>query len=159
MLWKRKFTTNRAITLACITALLVTFSCKTTKEGTRKFTSSESVKPDKKESRPFSKPENFDKFYNRFHTDSTFQMSRIKFPLQGKIIQGDQETKWSRDNWIMMKTRIYDIDTTMYKTTFKKRETSFYQKFWLENSGLSSEYRFELIGNKWFLVYALDQNL
>ena len=86
-------------------------------------------------------------------------MSRIKFPLQGKIIQGDQETKWSRDNWIMMKTRIYDIDTTMYKTTFKKRETSFYQKFWLENSGLSSEYRFELIGNKWFLVYALDQNL
>ncbi|MGI6479380.1 MAG: hypothetical protein ACOX0M_08070 [Salinivirgaceae bacterium] len=159
MLWKRKFTTNRAITLACITALLVTFSCKTTEEGTRKFTSSESVKPDKKESRPFSKPENFDKFYNRFHTDSTFQMSRIKFPLQGKIIQGDQETKWSRDNWIMMKTRIYDIDTTMYKTTFKKRETSFYQKFWLENSGLSSEYRFELIGNKWFLVYALDQNL
>ena len=103
MLWKRKFTTNRAITLACITALLVTFSCKTTEEGTRKFTSSESVKPDKKESRPFSKPENFDKFYNRFHTDSTFQMSRIKFPLQGKIIQGDQETKWSRDNWIMMK--------------------------------------------------------
>jgi len=159
MLWKRKFTTNRAIAIACLTALLVAFGCKTTKESTRKFTSSESLKPDKKESKTFSKPENFDTFYDRFHTDSAFQMSRIKFPLQGKMVGGEEEIEWSRDNWVMMKTKIYDIDTTMYKTTFKKQETSFYQKFWLEYSGLSAEYRFELIGNKWFLVYALDQNL
>ncbi|HPW67587.1 MAG TPA: hypothetical protein PLS84_10990 [Salinivirgaceae bacterium] len=159
MLWKRKFTTNRAIALACLAALLVIFSCKTTKKSTSESVSSQSIKSDKIESKPFSKPENFDTFYDRFHTDSAFQMSRIKFPLQGKFIGGEEEMEWSRDNWVMMKTKIYDIDTTIYKTTFKKQETSFYQKFWLENSGLSSEYRFELIGNKWFLVYALDQNL
>lgn len=57
-----------------------------------------------------------------------------------------------------MKTKIYDIDTNKYKIEYKKTENSFTQKFWLENSGFSSEYRFELIDGKWYLIYALDEN-
>jgi hypothetical protein len=103
--------------------------------------------------------EDFDKFYRHFHTDSLFQMSRIRFPLEGLIVDGSGEKRWTKGNWTLMKTKIYDIDTTKFKIDYKKSDKTFIQKFWLENSGFSSEYRFELVNNKWYLVYALDQNL
>jgi hypothetical protein len=54
-----------------------------------------------------SSGENFDEIYNRFHSDSLFQMSRIKFPLKGTSIDGNGEKKWlvklginkNRDFW------------------------------------------------------------
>lgn len=102
--------------------------------------------------------ENFDEFYNKFHNDSTFQMSRIKFPLEGGSVDDQGNVEWTKENWTIMKKRIYDIDTTLYKTDFKKTSEKFVEKFWIENSGNSSEYRFELIDKKWFLVYALESN-
>ena len=106
-----------------------------------------------------SSAEDFDKFYKRFHSDSLFQISRINFPLEGMSIDGNGEKKWTRENWELMRTRIYDVDTTEYKTTYKKYPKQFTQKAWLENSGFSTECRFELIKKKWFLVYVMDHNL
>ena len=103
--------------------------------------------------------ENFDEFYNKFHSDSIFQISRIKFPLAGKRVDGFKEIKWTKKRWSMMKTMIYDIDTTVFRTEYKKSSKEFEQKIWLENSGFSTEYRFKLINDKWYLVYALDINL
>jgi hypothetical protein len=131
--------------------------CKGTKNTTRNSNSNQETKTNTKTVQ--KSVENFDEFYHKFHTDSVFQKSRIKFPLQGKMINGQEEINWTKDNWMIMKTRIFDIDTVTYKISHEKTETSFYQKFWLEDSGQSAEYRFELIGNKWYLVYALDQNL
>jgi hypothetical protein len=105
------------------------------------------------------KQEDFDKFYDRFHKDMSFQMSRIKFPLEGEYTDGDKTTKWSRSNWIPMKEKIYDIDRSTYKVSYKRTEDSFSQKVWLENAGFSAEYRFQLTGRKWHLVYAMDSNL
>jgi hypothetical protein len=105
------------------------------------------------------KIENFDQFYNRFHTDSLFQLSRIKHPLQGKLVDGTESGKWTKENWMLMKTRIYDIDTTQFKTSYQKTDVSFVQKVWIENSGFSSECRFEVLDGKWYLTYVLDQNL
>jgi len=103
--------------------------------------------------------ENFDEFYNRFHTDSLFQMARIKFPLEGKKTDWEGENKWSEKNWVTLKTRIYDIDTSKFKTDYKKTDDAFIEIFWLEDSGYSSEYKFNLIRKKWYLVYANEQNL
>ncbi|NQU31869.1 MAG: hypothetical protein HQ521_01430 [Bacteroidetes bacterium] len=103
--------------------------------------------------------ENFDEFYNRFHADSLFQMSRIKFPLKGNKVDFEGEKKWSGKNWITMKTRIYDVDTSEFQTDYKKTDISFIQKFWIEDSGYFSEYRFNLIHKKWYLIYANEQNL
>ncbi|HCY00694.1 MAG TPA: hypothetical protein DG754_11195, partial [Bacteroidales bacterium] len=36
---------------------------------------------------PFA-AEDFNKFYSRFNSDSTFQLSRIHFPIEGMIIDG-----------------------------------------------------------------------
>jgi len=112
-----------------------------------------------KESEKKSSVENFDEFYGRFHTDSIFQMSRIKFPLKGIKVDWEGEKKWSVKNWITLKTQIYDIDTMQFKTEYLKTDHSFMQKFWIEDSGYSSEYRFHVINKKWYLVYANEQNL
>jgi hypothetical protein len=103
--------------------------------------------------------EDFDKFYDKFHKDSIFQMSRIIFPLDGIKVEYDGEKKWSKKNWTTLKTKIYDVDTTEFKIEYKKTNDSFYQKFWIEDSGFWGEYRFGLINNKWYMVYAVEQNL
>jgi hypothetical protein len=133
------------ITISII--LLFLSNCKSTKETSTKSNHSNFF------------TEDFSKFYNRFHTDYSFQISRIKFPLQGVKVDGFETKNWSRKNWSMMKIKIYDIDTTWYKVNYKKTDNSFTQKFWVQDTGFSSEYRFELIKNKWYLVYALDKNL
>ena len=103
--------------------------------------------------------ENFEVFYNQLHSDSLFQISRIKFPLEGQNRDGFEKNKWTKVNGILLKTKIYDIDTLEFKTEWKKTGTSFVEKCSLENSGFSSEYRFQLIEKKWYLTYALDINL
>jgi hypothetical protein len=154
----RNLTTSRtlwsgALTVVFFALLVLSTGCKSPKNVVANST------PQEKNANHKQDIENFDEFYHKFHTDSVFQMSRIRFPLEGKMIDGQDEIAWTKENWIVMRTKIYDIDHNQYKTSFKKTETTFFQKFWLENSGLSADYRFELIGKKWYLVYALDQNL
>lgn len=103
--------------------------------------------------------EDFDQFYNRFHNDSTFQLSRLRFPIEGASVDEGGTEKWTKQNWHIMKTKIYDIDTTRYKVSFHKTPTEFTQHVWIPDTGFSSQARFELIGKKWYLVYCLDENL
>ncbi len=103
--------------------------------------------------------ENFDQFYNRFHSDEKFQMSRIRFPIEGVNIDGNKTTTWNKNNWDVLTVRIFDVDKKKFKTSFKKTDTTFDQKVWIEDSGFLSEHKFKLIGKKWYLVYAYDQNL
>lgn len=106
-----------------------------------------------------SSNENFDEFYNRFHTDSLFQMSRIKFPLECKKIDWEGEKTWSEKSWKTIKVKIFDVDISEFKTEYRKTDNSFIEKFWIEDSGYVSEYRFNLIHKKWYLVYANELNL
>ncbi|MEZ5031307.1 MAG: hypothetical protein R2787_07890 [Saprospiraceae bacterium] len=102
--------------------------------------------------------EDFDTFYDRFHADEAFQRSRVRWPLQGMTIEDGDEIPWTRDNFPIMKVRIYDIDTSEYKTEYKKEPSRFTQRVWLEDSEFSSEFHFELIEGKWYLVYVLDES-
>lgn len=86
-------------------------------------------------------------------------MKRIKFPLEGQNIDGFEKNKWEKADWTMLKTKIYDVDTTKFKTNYKKTNTDFIEKCCIEDSGFSSEYRFKKIENKWYLVYAKETNL
>ena len=105
------------------------------------------------------KAENFDAFYNRFHEDMDFQMTRVRFPLEGLNVEGEKTTKWSKENYVFMKVRVQDIDNKLYHIDTEKTPESFIQKVSLPNSGFYSEYRFKLIDNRWYLVYVMDQNL
>ena len=103
--------------------------------------------------------EDFDAFYDKFHSDSIFQMSRIKFPLTGFLVDGLKQEKWNEKNWSALKTKVYDVDTTLYRTDYIKTYKSFIEKVWIKDSGFFVEYRFKVIKRKWYLVYAMDQNL
>jgi len=86
-------------------------------------------------------------------------MSRIKFPLKGFMVDGLEQENWKKKNWSTLKTKVYDIDTTMYMTDYIKTYKSFIEKVWIKDSGFFVEYRFKVIRRKWYLVYAVDQNL
>lgn len=103
--------------------------------------------------------ENFDEFYKQFHQDVNFQMSRIVFPLVGKLVDGMETYSWSKNNWAPMKVMINDVDKKQYKVSASRTNNIFEQKIWIPNSGFKSEYKFELINKKWMLVYALEQNI
>ncbi|MBK6479482.1 MAG: hypothetical protein IPF93_14775 [Saprospiraceae bacterium] len=77
--------------------------------------------------------EDFDRFYDKFHQDGAFQMSRLKFPLQGHDGVGN---KWTKTNWTLMKGRIYEVDKSQYKVEYKKTDKSFFQKSGLKTQDL-----------------------
>jgi hypothetical protein len=144
--------TNRIKNLFIFFIVFTTFSIFTNCEKNNSFKSKSVIHQN-------DVVEDFDIFYEKFHNDSLFQMSRIKFPLKGVKVDSDGKLEWSKSNWATLKTKIFDIDTTQYKIEYKKTKHSFYQKFWIENSGFWSEYKFDVIDKKWFLVYAVDQSL
>ena len=109
--------------------------------------------------RNFSFKEDFDSFYQKFHSDSAFQYSRLRFPLQGQKIDGDENQKWNNNNWNILTIPVFIADTSVFKVEYNKTEKTFTQKSWIESSGFGVEYRFELIRRKWYLVYALEVNL
>jgi len=107
------------------------------------------------------KAENFKAFNTRFHNDSVYQLNRIKFPLEGKYVDGLEQHSWAKNNWKMHKTPVSQTSpgpeySHIYEET---ADTLIIEKLWIENSGSNFERRFKLIDGKWYLVYCMDVNL
>jgi hypothetical protein len=104
--------------------------------------------------------ENFQEFDKQFHTDSTFQMSRIVFPLTGKYIDGFKKQNWSKKNWQLMHVAVSEkISDKNYEQKTTISDTLITQKIWIKNSGFKFERKFKKIKGKWFLTYCEDINL
>lgn len=59
-------------------------------------------------------PADFNAFYEKFHTDSLYQMAHIPWPLQGDTAEQVDSThyqkktiNWEKDSWIMHRTVDY----------------------------------------------------
>jgi hypothetical protein len=105
-------------------------------------------------------PELFDDFNARFHGDSSFQLSRISFPIGGYYKDGEASYKWTAKNWRMMKETVKEtVDKREYKHSVHKTDTSLTEKYWIDNSGFKIERRFEKKNGKWFLIYYEDIEL
>ena len=52
-------------------------------------------------------------FFNRFMSDSIFQLSHVSFPLEGTYETYDESRKWRYDNWNYMS---WDINQVVYNT-------------------------------------------
>jgi hypothetical protein len=104
--------------------------------------------------------ESFDRFNQRFHADSSFQRSRIAFPIGGKFVDDLQSRLWSPDNWEILTTPVSAItDTTQYKHSLVRTDSFVTETFWIDQSGFKVERRFALKDGKWYLVYYDDINL
>lgn len=104
--------------------------------------------------------ETFAKFNERFHNDSTFQLSRIAFPIGGRLIEGENSREWTVQNWELLKEPVREaVDTKEYKHDLQNTDSAVIEKYWIEYSGFKIERRFKKIGGKWFLTYYDDINL
>lgn len=104
--------------------------------------------------------ENFDSFYKRFHSDSSFQYARIKFPLRGintdESDEGDTlDYYWRRENWVLH--RLPDLNKV--KVEAVKSDTLVREKITTDDPGFYFEREFTRIGGKWYLTYYADINL
>lgn len=102
-------------------------------------------------------PEDFTVFYDRFHADSAFQMSRIRDPLLGMKVEDGQEILWNSESWELMNTKVQDLDPSIFKTKTKLKKKFFEQEVWRESPDYYAAHKFELHGNKWYLVFAYKE--
>ncbi|WP_306352587.1 hypothetical protein [Flavobacterium sp. '19STA2R22 D10 B1'] len=102
--------------------------------------------------------ETFESFYNKFHKDSLFQMSRIKFPLQGKLYDHGEEVEWKKENWSLFIHSLEEVDTTQYKISREITPQIITEKVWIQDSGFFSEMKYEYLNNEWFLTYYNEIN-
>lgn len=113
--------------------------------------------PEKKAEEGQVLPEDFEVFFDQFHSDSLFQMDHIVFPLEGaKKAQGTNidlmvPVKWYKDDWIMHKL------FNSYKGTFERK---FYmigpvvvEKINDQGGFFAMERRFTKMDGEWMLIY------
>jgi len=104
--------------------------------------------------------ENFDQFYRKFHYDSLFQISRVKFPLEGYHMDSlEQKKEWHKENWLMHRNSVQTIDTTIFKVDIKKLDNQYQEKVIIEGGGFALEREFKRINGVWYLVRLIDEDL
>lgn len=145
-----------------LSAVLLLASCnKTVKEITRK----EPVVPKteapevKKRSNPIYY-EPFNSFSARFHSDSLFQIKRVKFPVEGYSVTPEgKETRWEKSNWLMHRLPIQEIDTLEFKVTVTEQPGLRIEEIFIEGSGFRTQRVFKQIKGKWYLTSYIDEQL
>jgi len=96
-------------------------------------------------------PESFVEFYDRFHTDSLFQLNHIVFPLQGKVDTIGSQLKWSKNEWKLHKPfetfeGSYNRDYSVLNGIVIEHVQDIYGYFNMER-------RFTIMADEWNLIY------
>lgn len=106
-----------------------------------------------------SKAENFEKFNQRFHTDSVFQLKRIAFPVGGGYFANDTSFSWTPENWILHRKAIgEEVDKSMFDYSLRRTDRWVIEKITIPNSGFSFERRFSLKNRLWYLTFCKETN-
>ncbi|MGB0862910.1 MAG: hypothetical protein ACPG19_07715 [Saprospiraceae bacterium] len=106
--------------------------------------------------------EDFDTFYERFLTDSTFQMSRIHFPLQGLPANADSVHfaagySWEAHNWDIHKK--IDYASLGYQREVQKNSDYLITENLINPQGYGVQRRFMVDSKgKWFMIYYAAPN-
>jgi hypothetical protein len=123
----------------------------------------------KKASKPLSKeemttlPNDFVQFYEKFHTDSAYQMAHIQFPLDGYPAQADSALvasgtfKWQKETWRMH--RLEAFSDSLFTRTFEIPMDGFVtEKIKQKDMPYGLYRRFYRRGNNWVLIFYSDLN-
>lgn len=96
----------------------------------------------------------FDKFYERFHSDSVYQITHIVFPLEGKTYDEDNNPVsklWTVENWIMHK-KFDDMGGT-FTRSYSEFGGIISEKIIDDRNISNMERRFSKIQDEWHLIY------
>ena len=102
-------------------------------------------------------PEDFAAFYNNFHTDSTYQINHITFPLEG--VQNANEgkidillpIKWEREDWVLHKA--FNDHNGTFTRTYELAGPIIIEKISDANNFFAMERRFAKLSGEWHLIY------
>ena len=137
------------ISVLCITFIYKKFKTKPVQEDTAVATEDQEGST--------TLPEDFRPFYNNFHSDSTYQIRHINFPLTGHASTGDsivvlKDTLWQQDDWIMHKP--FNDHGGTFERTFTN-VGGIITEFITGNGGMfSMEKRYvQMSDGEWRLVY------
>ncbi len=124
-----------------IVCLLCLVSCKETK--TEDSTKEETV----------TLPEDFLQFYDRFHNDFDFQISRIIFPLEGRLEASEEEGMgyWHADDWTFH--RHFSEKDSHFKKSFSTKNNLVIEIIADESQTFSMERRWAKLQDGWSLIY------
>ena len=104
----------------------------------------------------------FIEFYERFHSDSVYQIEHITFPLEGFYRNFEEEEDiiysiiWTEDNWILH--RRFDPSDKFFKQEFQMLGNSAVTETISALDGLfRMERRFARLSDGWNLIYYYQQ--
>lgn len=105
-----------------------------------------------------TKDTSFDTFFDRFEKDSTFQFSRIEFPVKTTTIEDDdvktfkliKKSEWGYHNILADGSEKYIIKK------IKISATRYCTAFSIEDTGVYVEYNFICRNGKWMLNNIVD---
>ncbi len=119
--------------------------------------------PDAGATRQVELPDDFKAFYQKFHSDSIYQMEHIVFPLEGLPDKADSTTlasgnfKWNREDWRMQ--RAVDFDLSDYtRKIVPVNEVMVVEYIVHKNGQFGMERRFAKFGDEWNLIYYAGLN-
>ncbi len=92
----------------------------------------------------------FIKFYNRFHSDSLYQLAHVQFPID-KNSQGLSGDKWDKENWIIH-NQFTDMGG-MFKRDLTPIGSMVVEKIIDANGFFEMERRFAELSDGWKLIY------
>ena len=104
------------------------------------------------------KGEAFAEFYEQFFADTTFQKSRIRFPLKGRNVDAENVEQqdpegpfyWTEENWSpLYRPKLQ----SQWKEKWEESKGRRTYHIYLPNSGASLKLVFALQRKKWYLVY------
>jgi hypothetical protein len=104
------------------------------------------------------KTEDYDEFIDRFYSDSVFQQSRVSLPLDGKILEWDnEEDVVVESNWLDREPEITGYETVKVTVegslqSFIRQQDSVVESIYLENSGFLLVRTFVLKSGCWYLT-------
>lgn len=101
----------------------------------------------------------FEHFYNKFISDSLFQISNIKFPIQGVYADHEGEEEWTKEKWPLIKFNLTENNTESVDSIYIiQSENSFFYGNYCTDCGFSFEMSFKKIKHQWYLVYRQENN-
>ena len=108
-------------------------------------------------------PEGFADFYQKFHSDSLYQVEHIVWPLEGLPNNADSATvaaktfRWGPEDWRMQHQ--FDFQVSEYKREIVPLTETIVMERILHQSGqFGMVRRFAIIGGEWHLIYYAGVN-
>ncbi|MCF8244898.1 MAG: DUF4348 domain-containing protein [Saprospiraceae bacterium] len=135
--------------------LFVFFACKNTADKPTAASADSTETPEL--------PAGFSDFYQKFHSDSVYQVEHIVWPLEGLPNNADSATvaaktfRWMPEDWRMQHQ--FDFQVSEYKREIVPlTETIVMERIIHQSGQFGMIRRFAIIGGDWHLIYYAGVN-